>query len=608
MRHRLPAFLKTSKLSQALIIFLLAFGVRLVYLYQIHDNPFFNTPVLDEYSYDRWARRIAGGQWLGTEIFYQDPLYPYFLGVEYSIVGRDLFRVRALQFAIGSASCVLIFLLADSFFDRKTGVVAGVLAALYKPFFYFEGLLLKSFLAVFLISLFMLVLMLARGRRSFLLWVLAGVILGLLALVRANVLVLVPAVIVWAFVPGVVTDSIARKAVAAAGVVVGLILILAPVTVRNYVVGKDFVLITSQAGQNFLIGNNPSNVSGRYQPPITVRPNPRYEQADFRIQAEIATGRKLKPSEVSAYWFSEAFRFIRDEPLRWLTLMLKKFWLFWNWYEVPDNQNFYFFRQYSSVLGLPLPNFRFVAALGLTGMLLCLPRWRRVLLLYLVVLLYSATVIAFYVFARYRLPVVPGLIVFASYALASVPRTLAEKHYSKLLAAALITLLFWGLLGTHVSKDSYYADTANAYSRLASVYQSQGKLDEALAAYKQATRILPYQWSAYLGMGEIYEQRGEMDLAIENYRRARIYNPGNPDTWLRLGRLCFEKGELDESAKFFGVALGLKPDSLQLHYWLAKVHAARGNDEQASYYLDQWKELQMSNRLRALDLAPDSPP
>ena len=48
----------------------------------------------DAHGYDEWARRIAGGDWIGSEVFYQAPLYPYFLGVIYAIAGRDLLIVR----------------------------------------------------------------------------------------------------------------------------------------------------------------------------------------------------------------------------------------------------------------------------------------------------------------------------------------------------------------------------------------------------------------------------------------------------------------------------------------------------------------------------------
>ena len=61
-------------------IFAIALLVRALHLWQLHGSLVFDTLMGDARSYDAWARRIAAGDWLGTEVFYQAPLYPYFLG------------------------------------------------------------------------------------------------------------------------------------------------------------------------------------------------------------------------------------------------------------------------------------------------------------------------------------------------------------------------------------------------------------------------------------------------------------------------------------------------------------------------------------------------
>src|SRR5204863_433542 len=75
-------------------------------------SPFFTVLLGDSRAYDQWAQRIAGGDWIGREVFYQAPLYPYFLAVLYAIAGRHLLLVRTVQAIIGSAACVLLGLAA----------------------------------------------------------------------------------------------------------------------------------------------------------------------------------------------------------------------------------------------------------------------------------------------------------------------------------------------------------------------------------------------------------------------------------------------------------------------------------------------------------------
>ena len=137
----------------AVSIFAVAFAVRLLHVMQIRSAPFFTVLMGDSHGYDEWAQRIAGGEWLGREVFYQAPLYPYLLGSIYAIAGRHLLLVRIVQIVIGSASCALLGLAVARLFSRRAGIVAGLMLALYAPAIFFDGLLQKSVLDVFFVCL-----------------------------------------------------------------------------------------------------------------------------------------------------------------------------------------------------------------------------------------------------------------------------------------------------------------------------------------------------------------------------------------------------------------------------------------------------------------------
>src|SRR5215510_5412721 len=92
----------------ALLVFALALAVRLVHVWQISRAPFFDMLMGDARGYDVWARQLAGGDWIGRDVFYQAPLYPYFLGVIYKLFGHSLLTVRIIQAIVGSLSCALI--------------------------------------------------------------------------------------------------------------------------------------------------------------------------------------------------------------------------------------------------------------------------------------------------------------------------------------------------------------------------------------------------------------------------------------------------------------------------------------------------------------------
>ena len=117
-------------------------------------SPFFALLMGDARGYDEWAQRIAGGDWLGHEVFYQAPLYPYLLGVIYAIAGRHLLarphRPGADRVGVVRAARARR---ARGCSRGRAGIAAGLMLALYAPAIFFDGLLQKSVLDVFFVCL-----------------------------------------------------------------------------------------------------------------------------------------------------------------------------------------------------------------------------------------------------------------------------------------------------------------------------------------------------------------------------------------------------------------------------------------------------------------------
>ena len=127
----------------------LALGLRLVYLFQAADSPFFDTPIVDARSYTEYARELATDSWAGRPMpFWQAPFYPYFLAALFSFFGENYYLPRLLQALAGVVTCLLVFKLGRDVFSPTVGWIAALGAALYGPFLYFEGELLPTAWAV----------------------------------------------------------------------------------------------------------------------------------------------------------------------------------------------------------------------------------------------------------------------------------------------------------------------------------------------------------------------------------------------------------------------------------------------------------------------------
>lgn len=189
-----------------------ALTARLLHLWFLRDSPFFTTLMGDARGYDTWAQQIAAGDWIGREVFYQAPLYPYFLAVIYALFGHDLLIVRIVQAIVGSVACVLLGLAAARLFTPRVGLIAGLMLALYAPAVFMDSLIQKSILDVFFICLtiWCVSAIISTGARASrlrqgfgaeearALWFLLGLALGALSLTRENAIVLIAVVIFWA--------------------------------------------------------------------------------------------------------------------------------------------------------------------------------------------------------------------------------------------------------------------------------------------------------------------------------------------------------------------------------------------------------------------------
>ena len=246
------------------------------------------------------------------------------------------------------------------------------------------------------------------------------------------------------------------------------------------------------AGQNFYTGNNPYNPSGSYGALPFIRGNPHFEETDFRAAAEARVGRSLAPAEVSRFWFAEAFAHIREHPAFALRTFLRKAALFWNDFEISDNQDQYLLEDVSWVLGLPLLGFGWIAPLALLGAIAFRERY-EVRLLSGFVLIYWATLVAFFVFSRYRIQAVPALLPLAALGVVDLSARLRARAWTPIASAAAI-LLTSAVFCFHTidvfSRDNEQVVEMRLRHR-AQMELTAGQPDKAIATYQEALRRCP---------------------------------------------------------------------------------------------------------------------
>ena len=132
-------------------LFVTALAIRLVHLGTVGEAPFFDLLILDSTMYDEWGRGLLSGD-LRVGVFFQDPLYAYFLAVIYRVFGPAVQPVFLVQSVLGACIAPTLMIVTLRSLGRTTAVVAGVIAAIYLPAVYYDGLLLKTSLSMFFVA------------------------------------------------------------------------------------------------------------------------------------------------------------------------------------------------------------------------------------------------------------------------------------------------------------------------------------------------------------------------------------------------------------------------------------------------------------------------
>jgi tetratricopeptide (TPR) repeat protein len=672
----LPAWVGVAGVAAA------ALAIRLVHVWQTRATSLVQPEELDPGFYYGWAKSIAAGDLIGKAPFVQSPLYAYLLGFFMAVCGTAVTPILIAQTLCGAATVALTCLAGRLYFDARRGLLAGLLLAFYGPFVFYEGMVMKTFLSPFLAILLALVLGMAARRAdaprdearggdspagrpvneapdapATRLFAAAGLVFGFLCLDRDNFVLLAPVLaLVVAFLAG--AGASARRRLRAAGAfALGAAVVILPVTMRNFAVSKEVVLLTTGGGEVFFIGNN-HDANGLYVPPPFVRPDPRYEHADFVARAVEIAGRPLSPMESSWFWFHEGLRFITSEPLAWTRLLWLKFVYFWNWYELPDNLDYEVMQRFAPLLRLlnvslppagtpapavPLPGgawlpirlhlfatFGTLAPLGLLGIALSRRRWRALLPLYVLIFGYMVTVMFFFNFSRFRVPIVPILALFAAEGLAGIARGARALFRRARAARAPRTILLAGLFVVtlafcNLDLPRGVVPAIEQALVIGNEYYAEGRYEAARSAFGVGLVLLGEGPSGPAGDAILKRALGApiagdallRELEIESVAKGPQYKGihlgihhglgiatlQQAQDLLQVGRRDQAQPLLDQSIAQLREALTIAPSYLMSHRKLARAYQLEGDTPQAVEWLVKAVDLWPEDLQTRLDLA-----
>lgn len=582
-------------------ILLVGLLLRAAYLVEIRRAPDFDAPGVDPGFHDYWARGMAFGEWeqprnlpdprIRSTSYIRPPGYPYFLAAAYKILGDSYTRPRIAQMLLGLVNAALAFTFARRWYGSAVGLVLAGLMSCYWIFIFYEGQFSEPALLVFFLLAFVNVLGRWYGRWTLRHALAAGLLLGLAALTRPNALVLVPLAIVWA--GWAARSQCERRRLGAAALVflLGAVVPIAPVTIRNYAASGEFVPISSNLGINLLIGNH-KNATGKFVRHIEGfgEFGNCYAYPELVERLGTKLGRDLTYSEASSYFVDRAVDFMRNHPGVVARLMVKKALLFWGPHEISHNKEVQCEREASRVLRCIPTSFSLAAGLFVMGLAVWIGQQRGqkgqpqqarrpvegqrriTILVLLIIAVYFLSYVPFFVTALYRVPIIPFLLLFAAYGVVHVWRKAAAREYRAAALWSLAAVILFGLFSLPLT--AYEPNWAKWHFSRGSAYTRKGQDEQAVPEYEEAVRINPEFFEARFTLGWTLLEMGRDAEGMAQLEECLKLRPDSLEAHTRLANAYMRQRKVAQALPHYTAAVELDPNNavVRTNYGVALLH------------------------------------
>jgi tetratricopeptide (TPR) repeat protein len=591
MRRRGAAEEKVARGSLPFIgIFLLAVCVRLAVSVSLRDLGLWQNPQFDAHENLAWAHALAAGDFTWPSPPTHGPAYPFFLAFLLKAFG-SISAARIAQAALASATCVLVARAGEILFERKAGIAAGLLLAISGPLALVDVSFWEEGFVGFVLSASLLLL---ATRKTTAGAALAGLLLGVACAARPTAVVFVLAAL--AFV--LLLEGSPRRMPAAAALLIGVTVVLAPAVLASSRASGYFVFVRAYGAVNVWLGNDPA--SGGVQ---NARPNGPW---DVVIAAPARAG--VAPRDEEAWFTRRAVERAAAAPSGLARAVLSKALWLTQAEEPRDNHAYAFFADQSGILRI-LPGFGALLALAAASAF----AWRDLRGKALPLLWIAAGAVPYLAALaglRYRMPVVPPLALFSGAGAALLAERLRARDWRRLAPPVAVALL--ALVATHLRRHSPSHVFAEEWTLEGNAWMELGRPAEAERALHRAVEADPKAALPVEFLGRLHLDEGNAALASRLFGESLRMDPDSRSAHFFLGQAREALGQPAEAVSAYRAALAISPAFFPARFHLGRALILAGDPAAAVPELEKAVALQPAEqpprellaRARALASAP----
>jgi len=534
--------------------------------------------------------KVLWNEWYRGNQYHQEPLYPYTLAILYHFNIDAVKAMILLQLLFGVLSGVLLFLIARKYFGETVAVLTGVLYFLCGVLMYNEIVLLRTSWIVFLTVLVVFMIDRALSNPKPKAFLLCGLSIGFAFLMQSTFVLYLIGVLAIMFFTRQQKWIVYLKN--SGLLLLGFLIMFSPVIIRNKIVGAPTFSSSSVGIADIIACNVFETKSISSWTPSAAKETEILGESYNSLGDAVVATLKTHPSIIS-----------------YCSLELQKLKAAWIGIEYPNNENYYFYKQYVPALKFTVVDFFLLAPLGLAGLIFCLYYRKKYYALYLAISVQIITILIVFVLARFRAPLVILFIPLSAYAIVECINNWDNRKSITFIKAGLVAFFIYLSFLGYSSETKENMVTDGNYATLYYTY-FKNKLDKYeetkqwgnwLAFQKQiidmepdfirkispnevldninGVRILQYFDVMHGQRSDIYDSLGDkaeaskeldtfkiLDGIVTNSLKNMHEIVANTDSvnFINLAVSFKGKGQYDSSIIYFKKALAFGPNNIDL--------------------------------------------
>ena len=543
-------------------------AIRIVYMVQARHEPGFATFLFpdDQEYYTRLATRIASGNFIGDNgNLLRGPSYMYFVAFVFALSGKSILVLKLIQAVLGVLSGVCLYHIAKRLFGSFTGLMALAFYALYLPIVMYESTVLMAGLITFTMTCALMLFLSALDSNRPFLYLFAGLLFGWAFVCRPNNLLPVAVLIVYLLIT-IRTRGIVPVLTFCAGILLPYLLIM----LRNAYAGGDLFSITTQ-GKLVLINSHfhDSPGTGWYRSAFEEKILHKAHNSTFGVLRIIA-------NDISRHFMS------------WAGKQAYKIYAYFAGFEIPQFIDFYILRETIPLLRLPSISFGILSPCALAGVFFVLRKHcsGKSLLFIIYSVAMAVSVIVFYIIARFRMPAVPLMCVFAGWFVTVVVRQ--KKWIMRGVYLLVIAILIIGLNVTLFMPSIRDPFAVQSMYNRGVLYFNNGQYDQAISDFQHFFEKRHNSIKAVYFLGRCNQEQQNYRVALKWFNYALMLGDTSHDVLYNTGLCYLEAGNYKEALTYIKRGSSQRHVVPDQHNALARAYLGLGEDQEA---IAIWQQL-----------------